>query len=432
MFITILLKCLGSALLVSGQSLTTAFYHDEHLSFNDDITPEKFPDNFKIGVSTAAYQIEGGWNADGKGSSIWDTFTHNHPELIADHTTADVGADSYHLYEHDIAALKEVGVDFYRFSIAWSRILPQGILSSGVNRAGIAYYNKLIDALLAANIEPVVTMYHYDLPQTIQDLGGLTNPLFVKFFYDYARILYESFGDRVKRWITFNEPFDCCVEGYGTAAVAPLISVPGIAEYICTHNVLEAHAAAYNLYRRQFRSKFSGKVGITLDSRFFYEKGSNRTNEVTERAMQFMLGWYGHPIFSEDGGYPQVMIDEVGDRLPTMTTKAKHFIRGTADFLGLNYYSSRYAELIDVEHVKKSWEIDSRIKMSVDPNWPKSKSSWLYSVPQGLGDILRWIKKNYNNVEVFITENGWSDDGQLNDIERIDYLKVLSLKMFFF
>lgn len=177
-------------------------------------------------------------------------------------------------------------MNHYRFSIAWSRVLPDGDISS-VNEAGIAYYNELINKVLAYGIEPMVTMYHYDLPQALQKFGGLTNNIFIAYFESYANLLFDRFGDRVKTWITFNEPSDFCVDGYGTGVVAPMVVANGVGEYLCGSNVLKAHAAAYRLYKKRYGERFNGKIGITLSSRFYYSE-TNNTDDVN-RAMNFMV-----------------------------------------------------------------------------------------------------------------------------------------------
>lgn len=174
-----------------------------------------------------------------------------------DRSNGDVACDSYHKYLEDVALLKELGVDFYRFSLSWSRILPT--FSTKVNQKGIDYYNKLIGALLANNIQPMVTLYHWDLPQYLQDIGGWTNPVIADYYLTYVRTAFEHFGDRVPYWITFNEPKQICQEGYGDIEKAPAIDRKGIAEYLCTHNLLKSHARAYHLYDDEYRSKYNGK-----------------------------------------------------------------------------------------------------------------------------------------------------------------------------
>ncbi|XP_055305125.1 myrosinase 1-like [Sitodiplosis mosellana] len=389
-----------------------------------------FPGDFLFGASTAAYQIEGAWNLDGKGPNIWDEFTHSHPEKIVDHENADVTTNSYEFYLDDVEAVKNLSMNFYRISIAWSRILPTGDIAN-INEKGIEYYNKLIDAIINHKLEPMVTMYHYDLPQDLQKLGGLTNSIVISYFEAYANLLYDRFGDRVKYWITFNEPGDFCTAGYGADQHAPAVNAHGVGEYLCGHNVLKAHAVAYRLYRSSYYEQYKGQVGITLSSRFFYSD-SNDTHTV-DRAMQFSLGWFANPIFSPAGNYPAIMITSIASnsiregrswsRLPSFTDKWIETIRGSADFLGLNYYTSRYVEVNpEPKGTNPSYERDINLKFVIKPEWKPSASNWLYSVPKGIGDILRWIKEEYNNPEVFITENGWSDHGELDDDDRIAYL----------
>lgn len=178
---------------------------------------------------------------------------------------------------------------FYRFSISWTRILPNGEITSK-NQKGIDYYNMVIDKLLANGIEPMVTMLHYDLPETFVLYGGFTNILLVKYFLDYAKLLFETFGDRVKTWITFNEPYDYCIPGYGAGNYPPMGKASGEADYICMDTTLKAHAETYRLYKTHYAEKQKGKVGITLSSRFYFSKTNNISH--VERAMQFSVSRY--------------------------------------------------------------------------------------------------------------------------------------------
>jgi len=309
---------------------------------------------------------------------------------------------------------------FYRFSVAWTRIYPD---ATTVNMKGVEYYNKLIDTLIAADIEPIITMYHWDLPQHLQDLGGWTNPLMTKYFTQYADALYEHFGDRVKRWVTFNEPYIQCVFGYAWNYHAPLISASGVGEYLCGHHQVLAHAAAYHLYKDKYFEEQQGQVGITVDSNFYFPANDDVTQEDVDNAINFKMGWFTHAIFSEEGGYPQVMVDRIAlksdnegrpwSRLPTMTDEMKNSIRGTADFLGLNYYSSSYMTPGLKDGV--SWSDDAGM------NTYSNRSSW----PDGLYGLLNWIKDNYNNPTLLITENGRSDDGtSLEDDVRIEFVQA--------
>lgn len=306
-------------------------------------------------------------------------------------------------------------MNHYRFSIAWPRVLPDGDIAN-INEAGIAYYNKLINTILEYGIEPVATMYHYDLPQALQRFGGLTNNIIVNHFESYANLLFQRFGDRVKRWITFNEPSVFCLQGYGAGSKPPLVKANGIGEYLCANNVLKSHAAAYRLYKRDFAHQ-NGKLGITLCTQFYYSD-TNRTEDVN-RAMNFevchvvlqcsvcryisvnyfQLGWFANPIFSKKGNYPKVMIAQIASnsfsegrnqsRLPVLSKGWVRTIRGSADFLGLNYYTSRYVEPVKVPTgASPSYYGDTQLKFIIKPEWTRAKSWWLYSVPSGIRDLL--------------------------------------------
>lgn len=210
-----------------------------------------------FGVATAAYQIEGGWNEDGKGEQIWDTWIHNNPSIVADGSTGDIASDSYHKYKEDVVCMKEVGVNYYRFSIAWARILPTG-RTDKINQAGINYYLNLLKELKDNNIEAMVTLYHWDIPTALQDIGGWTNPEIVDIFAEFAQLCYELFGSYVQTWVTINEPKQICHGGYANAGYAPGIDSPGVDEYKCARNVLLAHAKAWHIYDREFRATQNG------------------------------------------------------------------------------------------------------------------------------------------------------------------------------
>lgn len=283
----------------------------------------------------------------------------------------------------------------------------------------------------------MVTIFHWDMPCWLQDLGGLTNPIFVDYFRRFADVLFESFGSRVKTWITVNEPFNFCTISYGSGVWAPGVKSHGVGEYFCGHYIMLAHASAYHLYKEKYFDKQRGSIGITLDSRYYYPKHSKITPQDLQRAQNYRLGWFAHPIFSKDGGYPRIMIDEIGarskhegrtfSRLPEMDDETKALLKGSSDFFGLNYYTSR---LLDVDKRQRdlfetpAWFKDARSLISINSTWKRAESSWLYSVPEGLRDLINWIKNEYNNPPIFVTENGWSDAGELEDDGRIDYLRT--------
>lgn len=389
------------------------------------------PPGFKFGVATASYQIEGGWNASGKGENIWDRLTHTHPELIADHSTGDIACDSYHLWKTDIAILKSLKVHYYRFSLSWTRILPNGF-SNKINPDGINYYNNLINSLLANNIEPMVTLYHWDLPQPIQDLGGWTNPQIALYLEDFARVAFVHFGDRVKKWITINEPASICEDTYGNGDGAPDVKSPGIGDYLCGKTILLAHARIYRLYDKYFRSSQKGKIGITIDSIWAEPRTAAKEDvEAAEREMQMGLGWWSHPIYSKSGDYPPIMKQRIASiskaenfsesRLPSLTDEEVKLIQGTADFFGLNHYhtwliSHHEYPITDPPSFRK----DKGTIGTQDPNWKPSPKI----VPWGLRKLLNWIKMEYDNPLVYITENGYPDEGNLNDADRVLFMKL--------
>ncbi|OWR51063.1 seminal fluid protein CSSFP021 [Danaus plexippus plexippus] len=410
------------------------------LMINDPVLSKrsirKFPKGFKFGASTAAYQIEGGWNEDGKGISIWDVATHMETTPIRDGSNGNIAADSYHLYKKDVEILKELGVDFYRFSVSWTRILPQGF-SNYINQAGINYYNNLINELIQNNIVPFLTIYHWDLPQELQKLGGWTNPYIIDVFADYAKILFDHFGDRVKFWITINEPKQICYEGYGSDLKAPLVNMTGIAEYMCAKNVLLAHAKVYRIYDEEYRKKQNGKIGISI-SCTWYEPASDTIDDhqAALDARQFDWGQYAHPIFSKEGDFPHELKHNVAaksaeqgysySRLPELSASEVAFIRGTSDFFGMNTYTTKMAyrdASVDGMFPVPSYRDDMGSVLVKDPTWPQAQSSWLQEVPWGFHKLLKEVNKLYDNPPVYITENGWSSSGGLLDEDRIQFLR---------
>ncbi|KAK4883855.1 hypothetical protein RN001_000126 [Aquatica leii] len=394
----------------------------------------KLPDDFNIGVATAAYQIEGGWNEDGKGEGIWDYMTHHHPEKITDGSSGDVACDSYHKYKQDVQLIKSLGFQRYRFSISWPRIFPNGFMNK-VNQAGIDYYNNLINELLANDVEPMITIYHWNLPQNFTNFGGWTNPQIVSWFTSYAKLLFESFGDRVKLWITINEPKQICVFGYGTGIFAPGLNYSGVADYMCTKNVLLAHASVYRLYDKIFKPKQKGRIGITIES-VWGEPGSDAEEDkkAADRMIQFDFGIYAHPVFHKNGGYPKVVEEYVArrssaegfskSRLPKLTPKEIDYIKGTSDFYGLNHYSTMYVKNKLPDPITNPCRIkDMQVHTYDDPSWLSGSISYFRLVPWGFRKLLNYIKNNYQDPEIIVTENGFPDYGEIEDNNRIKFHK---------
>ncbi|XP_075985451.1 myrosinase 1-like [Anticarsia gemmatalis] len=308
----------------------------------------KFPEWFKFGAASAAYQVEGAWNVSDKGENIWDRLLHKRPEVAVGGANGDVACDSYHLWRRDIEMAEELGLDVYRFSISWTRLLPNGF-ANYISEDGKRYYNNLIDGLLEKGIEPVVTIYHFDLPQIFQDLGGWANPLISDWFADYARVVFTLYADRVKTWITINEPFATCDMGYDLQH-GPYISDKKIGKYLCNKYSLISHAKAYRIYDEEFRPKYKGKLSLAQIF-IWYDPATPEDAELTDLMLEYWEGRYSYPIFSKEGGWPPNIEKYLADkakkegypypRLPPFTAEEIELVRGTHDYYALNHYSSR-------------------------------------------------------------------------------------------
>ncbi|KAK3085076.1 hypothetical protein FSP39_023890 [Pinctada imbricata] len=401
------------------------------LPLQDEFYYGTFPDGFAWSSATSAYQVEGGWNEDGKGLSIWDDYSHR--GMIDMNHTGDVACDSYHKYMEDVQLMKNIGTTHFRFSISWPRVLPNGTIDN-INELGIDYYNKLINALVEAGIVPMVTLYHWDLPLDLMKNGGWQDPEVVDHFVDYARLCFQRFGDRVKYWITFNEPWVVSVQGYEQGYKAPGITGKGDKLYVVTHNILKAHAKVYHLYNTTFRAQQKGQVGITLNTDWQVPMNPKDQNDrdMSDRAIYFMFGWFAEPVIK--GDYPQVMKDFIGNksieqglaksRLPEFTDAEKGFMKHTYDFLGMNFYTSNTIKYKNFSANDPSYDHDKDLDFGKDPSWLGSGSSWLKVTPFGIRRMLNWVKYKYGNIPIYITENGISDrNGSLNDQHRIFYYK---------
>ncbi|CAG9858422.1 unnamed protein product [Phyllotreta striolata] len=390
----------------------------------DIINNKRFPSDFIFSVGTSAYQIEGGWNEDGKSPSIWDTTVHSNPAFIEDSSNGDIACDSYHKIEEDVAIIKELGVTHYRFSIAWTRILPNGI--GEVNEAGVAHYKKLIKELKNNGISPFVTIFHWDIPQVLQDMGGILNSSFVSWYSDYARECFNRFGDDVGYWITFNEPQQICTGGYGSGVFAPAVKSEGLLEYLCAYQVVKAHAKAWHIYDSEFRSKQNGKISIALDTLAFVPASSSPSDkEAANRMLHFTLGLYANPIFL--GDYPYVIKARIAarsaaegrnrSRLPEFTQDEIDYIRGTHDFFGLNAYSAFVIEAIEdppVQNPPSTWQ-DQGVNIYIPSHWEGTAQYHFVVVPWTIRPLLNWIKNTYNNPGIIITENGYPSKGDKDD-----------------
>lgn len=391
----------------------------------------KFPDNFMWGTATASYQIEGAANVD-REPSIWDRFSKT-PGKTANRDTGDVACDHYHRYKEDVQLMKSLGTKYYRFSIAWPRILPKGgVDPSLANKPGITFYNNLIDELLANGIEPVATLYHWDLPVAVEDrCGGWAGDggTVTEEFEVYARVCFQSFGDRVKWWITLNEPWCSSFMSYTVGEHAPgKRNTPEVDVYVAGHNLLLAHAKAVQVYRHEFQEKQQGQIGIALNTNWAEPEDVNKEEclVAAQRDMDFELGWFADPIYK--GDYPASMKLTVGDRLPEFSAEEKAMLLGSSDFFGLNHYSTHYsARLMDAEDkkgVEHGYVMDKGTVSNQDPSWQRTDMGWAI-VPWGLQKLCEYIDASYKPVGgIIITENGLATDEKNLSEMQADTLRV--------
>jgi len=388
-------------------------------------TYHEFPEDFVFGAATSAYQIEGAAYEDGKGLSIWDTYCLREG-AIEDKSSGDVACDHYHKMEEDVKLMKELGLKAYRFSIAWPRILPNGKLSGGINEKGIGFYNRLIDELLKNDIEPWVTLYHWDLPQALEDeYGGWLSEEVVQDFGNYAQTCFEAFGDRVKRWITINEAWTVAVQAYGDGTKAPAKTDNSAYDvYQVAHHTLLAHARAVKYYREHTSE---GTIGMSNcgDFRYPLDPNSMEDREAAERSLVFQYAWFVDPLVY--GEYPVEMRSRLGDRLPTFTPSQQIELMGSLDFMGLNHYSTLYASANKELPAWEGYWADMDVEFSSNPSWRKNFMGWTTN-PDGCRELLRWIANRYKGIPIVITENGTAeDDSNLDvakhDVGRRDYLE---------
>ncbi|XP_006874426.1 PREDICTED: klotho [Chrysochloris asiatica] len=372
-----------------------------------------FPDGFLWGVGSAAYQTEGGWRQHYKGASIWDTFTHHPP---GDNTlagppsgapspsppaTGDVASDSYNNVYRDTEGLRELGVTHYRFSISWARVLPNGSVGAP-NREGLRYYRRLLERLRELGVQPVVTLYHWDLPQRLQDAyGGWANRALADLFSDYAELCFRHFGGQVKYWITIDNPYVVAWHGYATGRLAPGIRGSARLGYLVAHNLLLAHAKVWHLYNTSFRPTQGGRVSIALSSHWISPRRmTDHAIKECQKSLDFVLGWFAKPVFL-DGDYPESMRSNLSSLLPVFTESERKFVKGTADFFALSFGPTLSFQLLD-PHMK--------FRQLESPN---------------LRQLLSWIDLEYNHPQIFIVENGWFVSGttKRDDAKSMYYLK---------
>jgi len=405
---------------------------------------DEFPPDFLFGVATSAYQIEGAYLEDGKGLSNWDVFTHTRPGKINDGRNADVADDHYHRYMEDVEMMHNLGVNSYRFSISWARILPRGRLG-GVNPAGIAFYDRLIAALLQKGIEPFVTLHHFEMPHELETrLGGWLGAGIQEEFGYYADVCFRAFGDRVKFWTTFNEPnlftkFAYMLGQYPPAHCSPPFGTCSSGNsyrepYVAAHNMLLSHAVAVDNYKRNYQATQGGSIGIVIAMKW-YEPLTNSTEDVlaARRALSFEVDWFLDPIFF--GDYPKEMREMLSSNLPEFTAEEKRLLRNNkADFIGVNHYTAIYAKDCTSSTCDlKSYEGNARVQAVGERDGvligkPTAFNGY-YDVPEGVELIVKYVNERYENTPVYVTENGYSQnsansmDDLINDAGRVHYLQ---------
>ncbi|CBJ30694.1 Beta-glucosidase, family GH1 [Ectocarpus siliculosus] len=395
----------------------------------------RFPEGFNWGTATASYQIEGG--KGGRAPCIWDAFCKTEGRVV-NGDNGDLACDHFTLYKEDVKIMKDMGLKNYRLSIAMPRIFPGG--QGPANEEGIAFYNGLIDCLLDAGITPCVTLYHWDLPLELEmEHGGWQNYITVERFLEYAEVCFERFGDRVKSWLTFNEPWCAAVLGYGNGEMAPgCTSSDAVKVYRAGHHMLLGHARAVEIYRKKFRTAQNGVIGVTLNCNWTEPKPSDDPEtaklnaEAAERSVLWNLGWFADPVYK--GDYPEVMRNRCGDRLPEFTADEKALLKGSSDFFGLNHYSTDYAEDDSGPgHYVSHWGTvntggfwgDMAVRGSTDPSWAKTDMGWPI-VPWGFRKLLLWIQARYSpEGGIQVTENGAAVNEPTVDLAVDDKARIV-------
>ena len=378
----------------------------------------RFPDGFVWGVATSAHQIEGAFHDDGRGPSIWDRLEAV-PGSIADGSDASVACDHYHRWREDIDLMTRLGVNAYRFSIAWPRILPAG--RGTVNAAGLDFYDKLVDALVDGGIRPFITLYHWDLPQKLQDNGGWLSRDTVDAFVEYADVVTARLGDRVKHWMTHNEPWCIAHLGHDSGEHAPGIKDPAGALRVA-HHVLLSHGRACPVIRKNVPD---ARVGIVLNLTPSSPASNNPEDADASRWFDgFFNRWYLDPLFR--GGYPEDVVEDriaaghlESRQLPFVRPGDMETISAPMDFLGVNYYS---------RVVMRAGEDAWPEAVQVVPDDGLTDMGWeVY--PQGLTELVERVHREYGPQRLYITENGaaYSDgpdeSGRVADTRRIDFMR---------
>ncbi|GAA1754939.1 GH1 family beta-glucosidase [Nonomuraea bangladeshensis] len=390
-----------------------------------------FPESFLWGTATAAYQVEGAWNEDGRGPSIWDTFSHT-PGLVANGDTGDLACDHYHRLESDLDLLAGLGVGAYRFSISWPRVQPGG--SGGLNEPGAAFYDRLIDGLLARGIAPVATLYHWDLPQELEDAGGWPARDTALRFAEYARLMGERYGDRVHTWITLNEPWCSAYLGYASGVHAPARTDPAAA-LAAVHHLNLGHGLAVQALRST--AARDARMSVTLN--LHHVRGVSEADAVAVRKADALsnLAFLGPML---EGAYPRDLIEATSSVTDWSFVRDgdEAAARQPIDVLGVNYYNPTLVRHWDGSGPKETadghqdgaaspWIACEDVEFVRQPG-PYTEMGWNID-ETGLTELLLRLHRDYPGLPLMITENGAAfpdpvgQDGLVHDADRVDYLR---------
>jgi beta-glucosidase len=371
-----------------------------------------FPDDFTWGAATSAYQIEGSPLADGAGESIWHRFAHL-PGKIHGGDHGDVACDHYRRFADDVLLMRELGIQAYRFSIAWSRVLPQG--SGHPNPQGLDFYSRLVDTLLENGIEPSATLYHWDLPAALEDRGGWAHPDAPKWFTEYAQLMFRALGDRVPMWATLNEPWVTMDNGYVTGGHAPGRCDWAEAAKV-SQNLVRAHAAAV----AEYRVEANGQIGLVVN----LVPVEPATDSPADRAAAGRMDAYLNRHFLDPallGTFPVELPEMFGDAWTALDRDEMTQLSPPIDFIGINYY-------LRIVVRDEAGAGPPRAQVVSPPDRTYTAMGWEI-FPRGLTETLAWIRTRYGDVPLYVTENGAAYDdiplsnGSVNDVERVRYIK---------
>lgn len=371
----------------------------------------EFPSDFVWGAATSAYQIEGSPLADGAGPSNWHLFCRE-PGRILGGDTGDVACDHYRRYADDVALMAELGLQAYRFSLSWSRILPEG--RGRLNPAGIAFYRRLVDALLERGIRPFATLFHWDLPAALAARGGWTHPDCAHWFAEYAQLLFRELGEGISHWATLNEPWVVVDAGYVNGIHPPGDRRPDLAP-LAAHNLLRGHGLAVQAFRADGR----GEIGlvVNIEPKFAYSSDP-ADRSAMKRAHAYMNCQFLDPALL--GAYPEEMEEVYREHWPRFPESDLRLIQQPIDFVGLNYYSRSVVRDDPAGDICRVSAVRQSSAQHTAMDWEV--------FPEGLGSALRWINRRYGDLPLYVTENGAAFDdgagsGPIDDRDRMDYLR---------